>query len=192
MTEPEVPLGDKVAILARTFAEGGMPFAFGGALALAYYAEPRATIDVDVNVFVRPDEIDRVVALLAPLGVSANAEQRRVAWADGQVRLHWERTPIDLFLAYDPFHFHAAERVRVVPFGDVTIPVLAAEDLLVCKVVFDRRKDWIDIDQMLLLTAGTLDITDVRHWVARIVGDDDACLAHLDRAIAEVLGPETS
>ena len=68
--------------------------------------------------------------------------------------------------AYDPFHFHAAERVRPVPFVD-TILVLAPEDLLVCKVVFNRRKDWIDIEQMLLLTAGALDLEDVRRWSSR-------------------------
>ena len=71
--------------------------------------------------------------------------------------------------------------------GEVTIPILAPEDLLVCKTVFDRRKDWIDIDQILALTAGDLDIDDVRRWVTRIVGADDARLAKLNAAIAEIL-----
>ena len=60
-----------------------------------------------------------------------------------------------------------------------------------CKVVFDRRKDWIDIDQILLLTAGTLDLDDVREWVVRIVGPGDSRVERLDRAAAEVLGPES-
>ena len=42
---------------------------FGGALALAYYAEPRGTLDVDVNVFVPLDRTGPVLALLdASLG----------------------------------------------------------------------------------------------------------------------------
>ena len=56
-----------------------------------------------------------------------------------------------------------------------------------CKTVFDRRKDWIDIDQILALTAGELDVDDVRRWVTRIVGADDARLTKLDAAIAEIL-----
>src|SRR5438105_77775 len=35
----------------RTLEDADMAHAFGGALALAYVAEPRGTVDVDVNVF---------------------------------------------------------------------------------------------------------------------------------------------
>ncbi len=188
MTEGELSLADKVTELARVFRASDVPFAFGGALALAYYAEPRATIDVDINVFVPPDAVDRVAAVLGPLGVRTTAADRRLVLRDGQVRLRFGTTPVDLFFAYDAFHFHAAQRVRDVPFGSETIRVLAPEDLLVCKVVFNRRKDWIDIEQMLLLTAGTLDIDDVRRWIAAIAGADDPRAARFERAVREVLG----
>jgi hypothetical protein len=77
-----------------------------------------------------------------------------------------------------------------VPFGPDAIPILAAEDLLVCKVVFDRRKDWIDVDQMLLLNAGAVDVQDVRRWIAAIVGEHDRRLIHFDAAVGDVLGPQ--
>lgn len=190
MTAPEPSLGDKVSALAHTLESGDVPFAFGGALALAYYAEPRATVDVDVNVFVAPDAVDRVAEVLAPLGIRTTAADRRLVRRDGKVRLHWGVTPVDLFFAYDAFHFHAAQRVRPVPFADETILVLAPEDLLVCKVVFNRRKDWIDIEQMLLLTAGTLDLDDVRRWTVRIVGGDDDRIQRFECAVREVLGDQ--
>ncbi len=92
---------------------------------------------------------------------------------DGQVRVLWDDTPIDLFFSYDPFHDAAARDVRNVPFGDTTIPVLGPEHLVVCKVVFDRPKDWVDIEAML--DAGTsLNAAEVLRWVGRIAGDDDA------------------
>jgi hypothetical protein len=188
VTGPEPSLSEKITELARVFGASDVPFAFGGALALAYYAEPRATVDVDINVFVAPDSVDRVSAVLAPLGVRTSAAERRLAVRDGQVRLHWGRTPIDLFFAYDSFHFHAAARVRRVPFGNDTIPILAPEDLLVCKVVFNRRKDWIDIEQVLLLTAGGLDLDDVRAWVVAMVGAEDERSLRFERAVREVLG----
>lgn len=37
-------------VLALEHALSGIPHAFGGALALAYYAEPRATIDIDLKI----------------------------------------------------------------------------------------------------------------------------------------------
>jgi hypothetical protein len=187
---PEPSLSEKIVELARVFGASDVPFAFGGALALAYYAEPRATVDVDVNVFVAPDAVDRVAAVLRGLGIPTSARDRRLVLRDGQVRLHWGATPIDLFFAYDAFHFHAAERVRRVPFGSDTIPVLAPEDLLVCKVLFNRRKDWIDIEQVLLLTAGNLDLDDVHRWVGAIIGAGDDRAVRFDRAVREVLGEE--
>jgi hypothetical protein len=187
MTADEVPLDAKVIELSRTLASARVPHAFGGALAFAYYGEPRATIDIDVNVFVRPGQAAEVFDTLAPLGVAAHRSAISETDRDGQIRLHWGRTPVDLFFAYDAFHDHAADRVRNVPFGDVTIRILAPEDLLVCKAVFDRRKDWIDIDQILALTAGDLDIDDVRRWVTRNVGADDPRVGKLNAAIAEIL-----
>ena len=51
------------------------------------------------------------------------------------------------------------------PFGDATIPILAAEHLIVCKAVFNRPKDWVDIDAMLRGGA-ELDVAEVLRWVA--------------------------
>jgi hypothetical protein len=42
----------------------------------------------------------------------------------------------------------------------------------VCKAVFDRPKDWLDIEQVLV-GADALDAAEVRDWMRRIVGADD-------------------
>ena len=160
-------------ILALEHALRAIPHAFGGALALAYYAEPRATIDIDLNVFVHADRFPDVAAPLLELGVAA-AEPHAVASVanDGQGRVMWENTPIDLFFSYDPFHDAAAAARRTVPFAASSIPILAPEHLVVCKVVFDRPKDWVDINAML--AAGvSLDVAEILRWVGRIAGDDD-------------------
>ncbi len=43
--------------LAGEFEARGVDYAIGGALALSLWSEPRATNDVDVNVFVEPSEL---------------------------------------------------------------------------------------------------------------------------------------
>ena len=124
-------------------ALAGIPHAFGGALALAYYAEPRATIDIDVNVFVPTTSFDEVAEPLVRLGAAADdpSVEARVR-RDGQVRVLWDATPIDLFFSYDAFHDAAGRARRFVPFAGTTIPILSADHLMVCKVIFDRPKDW--------------------------------------------------
>jgi hypothetical protein len=149
-----------------------IPHAFGGALALAYYAEPRATIDIDLNVFVSVEHFDDVAERISALGVTVALDTAALVARDGQVRVFWDQTPIDLFFAYDRFHGAAERAVRVVPFADGTIPILSPEHLIVCKAVFDRAKDWVDIEAMLALDRG-LDVAEVLRWVGRIAGDTD-------------------
>lgn len=167
------PLTLAEKVLAITRALEMVPHAFGGALALAYYAEPRATIDIDLNVFVPVERFAEVTRPLAVLGATVDdPETVELIRHDGQVRVLWDATPVDLFFAYDPFHDDAAAATRVVPFGDSTIPILAPEHLVVCKVVFNREKDWVDIGALLELT-DQLDAAEVMRWVGRMVGDTD-------------------
>lgn len=183
MSEPSLP--DKVLAVSRALDDAGVPHAFGGAIALAYYAEPRATIDLDVNVFVDVDGLGTVSAALTPLGVEP--PDAKATTRHGQVRTWWGRNPVDLFFAYNAFHDRMAEWVALVPFGDDRIRVLAAEHLLVCKAVFDRAKDWIDIDQMLV-GVPDLDADEVRQWLARLVGEGDSRWSRADEALRTQLG----
>jgi hypothetical protein len=166
-------------ILAIEDALSAVPHAFGGALALAYYAEPRATIDIDLNVFVPVEQFSEVAEPLGLLGVSIHDPSiAALVQHDGQARVMWDATPIDLFFAYDAFHDAAAAARTVVPFGDGTIPILGADHLIVCKAVFSRPKDWIDIDSIL---EGDTEVSaaEILRWVARIAGDEDPRYARI-------------
>lgn len=185
----EPALDEKIVHVHRAFEAASIAHAFGGALALAYYAEPRATIDVDVNVFVPPRGAGRTLDVLSQLGATVD---RRASMAlirrDGQVRVRWGRTPLDLFYSYDPFHDACQAARRMVPFGEMHIPILGPEHLVVCKTVFDRRKDWLDIEQVLFVTAADLDVSEVMNWVGRLVGASDRRATRLAGLLASIVG----
>lgn len=176
MTE-EPSLAEKVAVLDRTLEDANVAHAVGGALALAYYGEPRLTVDVDLNLFVPASDFPEIAKLLGTLGVETHAHQDEVV-RDGQVRMWWGRNPVDLFFAYDPFHEAMDRAAREVAFGDTKIRILAPEHLMVCKAVFDRSKDWLDIEQMLV---GVEDLqpVEVFGWLEHIVGQDNQRLDRL-------------
>jgi hypothetical protein len=175
-------LDEKILAVADALARAGIPHAFGGALALAYYATPRATIDIDLNLFVPTSEAERVLAALTPLGVTPpSPEERDVLEQRGQARLFWEHTPLDLFFAYDPLHDHCMARARRAPFGDgETIPVLSAEDLAIFKTIFDRAKDWRDLRELLFALAGGFDAEYALGWLRRILPEDDERLRRFE------------
>ena len=128
-----ISLSEKVLLLEEGLRQHGIPHAFGGAIALAYYATPRATIDIDVNLFVSVERADEVLHLLESLGAEPLRKGERTRLKrDEQARVHWDRTPLDLFFSYDALHDSCLERRQRVPFGEGdAIHVLSAEDLLV-------------------------------------------------------------
>ena len=164
-------LPEKVSAIHHALDSAGVPHAIGGALALAYYAEPRTTIDVDINVFVPTDRWPEICEALAPLGINVEVEVEDLN-RDGQVRLWWDRNPVDLFFSYDPFHDAMQSGARKVPFNQETIPILSPEHLAVCKAMFDRPKDWLDIEQILVAT-DPLDVQEIEDWLERMVGGDN-------------------
>jgi hypothetical protein len=174
-------LAQRILELEQALAE--IPHAFGGALALAYYAEPRATVDIDLNVFVPVEQFPDVARPLLDVGASVDEAVAESVRRDGQARVMWDDTPIDLFFAYDPFHDAAARSRRTVPFADGSIPILSAEHLIVCKAVFNRPKDWIDIEAVLI-TGVALDIAEVLRWTGRIAGDEDPRFERLAALLA--------
>jgi hypothetical protein len=155
-----------------------LPHAFGGAIALAYCTEePRGTRDLDVNVFVDPVRAREVLGAL-PDVVTVSDTDIQTLEREGQVRAWWEDTPIDLFLDIHNFHAEVAQSVRLVPFEGRTIPVLDCTALAVFKVLFDRTKDWADIEEMA--GAGALDIPQVAAWVERLVGTQSPAVRRLE------------
>ena len=61
----------------------GVAHAFGGANALAYYADPRGTNDVDVNVATRFDQAGVVLDALAATGFSVEGDPTTLLPAAG-------------------------------------------------------------------------------------------------------------
>lgn len=184
MTQPSLP--EKVTALHTALNGARIDHAFGGALALAYYAEPRATVDIDVNVFLPAAHFSRVASALEPLGVDVAVDLSALA-RDEQCRLHWGRTPVDVFLAYDEIHDQMRAGRRKVPFASGTIFILAPEHLAVCKAVFNRPKDWIDIEQMLVGADG-FDRYAAEAALLRLVGEKDDRLGRLRSALADAFG----
>ena len=171
-------IGERVLAISESLDAAGLPHAFGGALALAWCTrQPRGTSDIDVNVFVAPRRASAVLAAM-PSGVKINEERRELLKRDGQVRLRWDLTPVDIFLATTPFHQEAAERARIEPFLGAAIPFLACGDLAVFKVFFNRTRDWADLEEMA--TAGTIDHDALRRTIVGFMGADDERIARLD------------
>lgn len=167
-------IAEKIVRLHRVLHQQEIPHAFGGAVAVDYYRVPRATIDIDLNIFVPPEDHARVIAALTE---EFQIEERdalvRELGERGQGMVRWGETRIDLFFSTFDFHESMAGRSRMVEFGDASIPILSAEDILVIKAIFDRSQDWADIEAVCKLQGGDLDLEYMSRWLNEIVGSAD-------------------
>lgn len=171
----------KLLAIHTALQGAGVPHAFGGAIALAYATlNPRGTSDIDVNVFVSAASASKALDALPAAVVVPPGTADAIA-ADGQTRLWWDGTPLDLFFDYVPLHEQSARNLKLVDFEGQTIPVLAPVELAVFKAMFDRTQDWADIEAML--GAETLDVAAVRTTLAQLVDGDDPRFARLTDAI---------
>jgi hypothetical protein len=161
-----------------------VPHQFGGAIALAWYRSPRATTDIDLNVTLSPSEAEPVLGALSHLGVSVAKSERAAIERDGQARLDWDGSYLDVFFATLDLHREMATRSREVAFGPVHIPILSPEHLIVCKAIFDRPKDWVDIEESV--GWGTeVEGEVVLGWIDELLGADSA----QHERLAELLVP---
>jgi len=167
-------LPDKLIAVHTALAECGIPHAFGGAIALAFYAQPRATQDLDINIALSPSENPRVLDCLSGLFMILDRDRaERELSRLTQTRLFWERTGIDLFFADLPFHDSIAARTHEVDYVGTKLPIVSAEDLIVLKAAFNRPKDWIDIEAMFKIQREALDTAYIRRWLSEFYAPPD-------------------
>ena len=173
-----ITLAEKIVALHESLETAELPHAFGGALALAWCTQrARGTIDIDVNIFVDASRTQDILAAL-PQDVHPDEHSTARLERDGQVRLWWDRTPVDVFLDTTPFHREVFARRRWETFGGTTVPFLSCHDIAVFKAFFNRTKDWADLEEMQ--DAGTLEVGRVVAVLVEYLGLDDQRVRRLD------------
>jgi hypothetical protein len=175
-------LVEKLFAIHDLLTEAGLPHAFGGAISLAYcIEEPRGTRDLDVNIFADTSRAEAVLAGL-PDGVRVSADDVTAVAGDGQARLWWDEIPIDVFLNSLPLHEAVAAGVVWVPLAGRKIPVLDCASLTIFKSLFDRTKDWADIEAIAV--AAPEDIEAAATTIADLLGEDDPAFKRLESLLS--------
>jgi hypothetical protein len=174
MAHPERSAGDAAQLIADALGRAGLPYAIGGALALAIAGVPRGTADVDVNVFVEEAGVRKVIDVLQALGIALDVEAALArARRDGMFVGRWDGMRIDVFLPSIPFSHEAARtRISVVDDSGWSGWFLSAEAIAVFKLLFFRGKDVVDLERLVAVRP-ELDRAYVRKWIVEMMGDQD-------------------
>ena len=149
---------EALAGITAFFDELSIPYMLIGGLAMAAWGEARATLDVDLSVWIEPDRQESTLKQLfgsfqaLPQDPFRFASQTRVC-----PLLSSNGVRIDVVLGVLPFERDAIARARTLAIGGRTIRVASVEDLLLMKLVSQRPRDREDAERLLRRFGGTLD-----------------------------------
>ena len=169
--EIEEILFELVSLLDRE----GIPYAVMGGLAIRVYSLPRATQDVDITIAIERERLDGLRDALHDLGCSLPSAYDS-GWLDlvagmplfkVKRRIDSHSVDVDIFVAESRFQKSLIERRHLFEVSGKQIALVSPEDLLLLKLIAARRRDLVDI-QDLLFIMGTLDESYLRGWAAEL------------------------
>jgi hypothetical protein len=152
-----------------------MPYAFIGGVALNTWGVPRATFDLDLTLSVPTGRDGELLGELRRIGVVVE-EAFEGGFRDrvqGMEKLHVHLPAgaslmaIDLFEATTPFLESVLERRIEIDLGRGRLWVCSAADLILLKPLADRRKDRVDVENVLLVQ-GVPEPEYLRRWAAAL------------------------
>lgn len=167
--------------VADALAAAHIPYAIGGSIAMAASGYARMTIDGDINVFLPMAQARPAFHALLAAGFEVDVEEgAKTAAERGDGRFHVDGIRIDLFFDSIPLHPLAAGRTVEVWIGDRAFPALSPEDLVVLNALFNRGKDWADIERIVAAMGARFDGVYARGQLVAHAGHDDPGVARLD------------
>ncbi len=163
---------DVLGIVSERLSAQGLAFMLTGSFALAHYATPRMTRDIDLVVEIAERDVDTLVRAFArDFYVDGDAARTAIRSETLFNLMHLESgIKVDLIVRKDS-EYRAVEfaRRRVVDFAGVRTSIVAAEDLILSKLIWARETN-SDLQRrdVLQLLASPVDLEYVRHWAVRI------------------------
>ncbi len=190
MSETNPPT-DNAALLAERLAERlesrGREYALGGAIALGFWATPRGTVDVDLTVFLPPERPSDCLWLLQDIGCEFCSSEAAASLGEhGFCRVALMGMQLNVFLPIVPFYESARKRRKRLSLAGRRVMVWDAESLAVFKMMFFRRKDLADVEQILRSRGGEFDRRWVRAQLLDMYGANDPRLIQWDELASEI------
>ena len=162
---------DLLRALSAALRVHGCRWYLFGAQAVTIWGRPRLTTDVDVTIQLGSGRTEALLATLATagfrLGFAATDAFVRVTRVLPLVH-ESSGMPLDIVLGGPGLEDQFLDRAITVRIGELSVPVISPEDLIVTKVLAGRAKDIEDIRGLLAARAASMDIAYVRGTLAAI------------------------
>jgi predicted nucleotidyltransferase len=134
--------------LFALFNKHNVRYCVVGAYALALYAKPRYTKDVDILVDATRENAGRILAALDDFGFGSLSLTKRDFCEPGMIiQLGYESLRIDLITSIEGLPFEQIwQRRAVALYGKQKVSFIGLEDFITAKRIANRKQDQADIE----------------------------------------------
>jgi len=179
-------VAEVAAQLAERLEGIGCDYAIGGAIALACWAEPRGTVDVDVSFYLPIKELGKSLAVLHAIGAEFSETNVRESLAEhGFCGVKFLERRLDVFLPIAAIYEAARPRRKKMSVGNRQVMVWDAETLCVFKMMFFRRKDMADVEAILHAQTENFDFSWVEQQLIEMYGNRDPRVSQWHELVEE-------
>lgn len=161
MGKIDAQLIESFLLINRFFQEKRLRYCLIGGLAAGYWGEPRFTRDIDFTVATRTGKLNSLTQQLKKEGYKV------VSKGEGQIQivqkgsLHFQA---DVILAETDYQDWVVQRAISIPMFSIEVPMCSAEDLIILKLIANRRQDLLDIENVLKKKSVKLDKAYLKKW----------------------------
>ncbi len=144
-----------------------VPYMLTGALASMYYGISRSTLDADFLVEMEATQIGDIMRRLGPGFLLEPQATFEIHTGKSYRTIKVAKSPlsIDLFpISDEPFDQERFRRRRVISMLERQVPIPTAEDIVIIKLRWGRRKDLDDARDVLALQIDALDRDYLERW----------------------------
>jgi predicted nucleotidyltransferase len=157
--------------IQSVFEEQNWKFCFIGGLALQFWGEQRLTKDVDLTLLTGFGNEEPYIDKILDTFKGRIEDAKEFALKNRVLLLETENgIGIDISLGAFPFEEEMIERAEYRPYWrEYRLRICSAEDLVVLKAFADRKRDWSDIESVLIKTQ-SLDWSYIYEQLEPLVG----------------------
>ena len=194
---------DVALLLSEALKEQDLECAIGGSLALSIWSTPRASMDVDMNVFARSKEqVDRMFRCLEQLNavyqpkthsgdtISVQAARHK-STKDHIVHCRVRNIDCDIFLNHTAVQDASNRRKKAITIRKKSVNFIDAESIACHKLIWSREKDVLDLDMLFgsyFACGASLDVDYIRTLLAaELIDDSHPAYLHLAKLSAKYL-----
>ncbi|MCA1638320.1 MAG: hypothetical protein LC768_08305 [Acidobacteria bacterium] len=160
----------------------GIAYMLTGSMAMAHYAQPRMTADLDVVIELNLSETDEIIKNFEPEYYIPHGSMRLAVAKKKMFNMLHEKTlvKVDCILRkQDEYQINAFNRRRRVNFADFDLWIISHEDLILSKLSWAKKTDSeMQLRDATNLLRGKIDLEYIKFWSNKL---------KVDKTLTEIL-----